>query len=112
MKKKTYIKQGAFQKVENTRGTDIKGALNLNKEVLDTLVDKDVIGTTDCCSYFPTIPVIDELANQFFPTNEQIVDIPTYGLFIIESTDEGCPGCFNIYIKDSTGEARPIFGIG
>lgn len=58
MKKKTYIKQAAYQKVDNTRGTDIKGALNLNKEVLDTLVDKNVLGTTNCCQYFPTIPSI------------------------------------------------------
>lgn len=60
MKKKTFIKEGAFQKVPNNKGTTIKGALNLNKEVLDTLVDKDVLGTTDCCKYFPTIPSILE----------------------------------------------------
>lgn len=60
MKKKTFIKEGAFQKVPNNKGTTIKGALNLNKEILDTLVDKDIIGTTDCCQYFPLIPTILE----------------------------------------------------
>lgn len=56
MKKKTYIKEEAFQKVSNNKGTDIKGALNLNKEVLDTLVDKDIITTEDCCTYTLSIP--------------------------------------------------------
>lgn len=83
MKKKTYIKQGAYQKVENTRGVDIKGALNLNKEVLDTLVDKDVLGTTNCCQYYLTSTTVleDEFESLLnagaFPPNSfiSVVDI-------------------------------------
>lgn len=87
MKKKTYIKQGAFQKVDNTRGTDIKGALNLNKEVLDTLVDKDVLGTTDCCQYFPTIPSILESQSEYLlfsgaiPPNSLVITVNGDGEF-------------------------------
>lgn len=112
MKKKTYIKEGAYQKVTNTPSKKIKGALDFNKEVLDTLVDKDVIGTTDCCSYFPTIPVLTELANQFPPTAEQIAHLPTYAMFIIEDTTGGCLGCYSIYIKNSLGDANQIAGFG
>ncbi len=56
MKKKTFLKQGAFQKVDNTKGNRIKGALDLNEEVLDTLVDKSLTSTVDCCKYFPQVP--------------------------------------------------------
>ncbi len=56
MKKKTFLKQGAYQKVDNTKGNRIKGALDLNKEVLDTLVDKSLASTLDCCKYFPQVP--------------------------------------------------------
>lgn len=85
MKKKTYIKQGAFQKVENTRGTDIKGALNLNKEVLDTLVDKDVLGTTNCCQYYltPTTVLDDDIEGLLdegaFPPNSFVVGVDEEG---------------------------------
>lgn len=85
MKKKTYIKQGVYQKVENTRGTDIKGALNLNKEVLDTLVDKDVLGTTNCCQYYltATTVLVDEFESLFntgaFPPNSFVSVVDTDG---------------------------------
>jgi len=80
MKKKTYIKQSAFQKVENTRGTDIKGALNLNKEVLDTLVDKTLAGTVDCCLYFPVISEV-EVPDPSSVSLEDIPQVPNGGLF-------------------------------
>ena len=99
MKKKTYIKQGAYQKVENTRGTDIKGALNLNKEVLDTLVDKNVLGTTNCCQYYltPTTVLADEFESLFdagaFPPNSFVVGVDEEGnlqaLYFIFLVDGG-----------------------
>lgn len=48
MKKKTFIKEGVYQKSNKV----IKGALDLNKEVLDTLVSKNVIATNNCCNYY------------------------------------------------------------
>ena len=51
MKKKTYTKQGAYQKIDNTKGKQIKGALDFNKEVLDILVDKGLATTENCCNY-------------------------------------------------------------
>lgn len=88
MKKKTYIKQAAYQKVDNTRGTDIKGALNLNKEILDTLVDKDIIGTTNCCQYFPTIPTILNsqaevlIVSGEIPPNSLVITVDADGAFV------------------------------
>lgn len=79
MKKKTYIKQGAYQKVENTRGTDIKGALNLNKEVLDTLVDKGLASTNDCCNYYiGSVPRI--LQSEVTP--EYVQSLPLDSFFV------------------------------
>lgn len=57
MKKKTYIKEGVYQKSNKKIG----GALDLNKEVLDTLVDKGVIGTTNCCQYYLTPANFDSI---------------------------------------------------
>lgn len=72
MKRKVLLKASTFQKVENTRGTDIKGALNLNKEVLDTLVDKDLIATNNCCNYY--------LSPVFFETDEDLQNALSEGL--------------------------------
>lgn len=101
MKKKTWLKEGVYQKLDNTKGKRIKGALDFNKEVLDTLVDKDVIETTDCCSYFPTIPEIVELRDQFPPAAERIAHVPNWGLFRI--TTSGDESCAVIYIKLPNG---------
>ena len=79
MKNKTFIKQSAYQKVPNTAGANIKGALNLNKEVLDTLVDKDVLSTVDCCQYFPRVPSL--LDSQF--SEDYVLSLPVGSLFII-----------------------------
>lgn len=103
MKTKAYIKQGSYQRSSKK----INGALDVNKEVLDTLVDKEVIGTTDCCNYFPTIPTIESLAGNFPPTSEQIAHVPVGGLFTI--TAEGDPNCFVIYIKSPNGEPASFF---
>lgn len=51
MKKKTFIKEGAYQKVDNSKGKVIRGALDLSKEILDVLVNKGLITTEDCCNY-------------------------------------------------------------
>jgi len=79
MKKKTYIQPGAYQKIPNTAGANIKGALNFNKEVLDTLVDKDVLSTSDCCSYFPRVPSL--LDTQF--SEDYVLTLPVGSLFMI-----------------------------
>lgn len=83
MKKKTYIKEGVYQKSNKV----IKGALDLNKEVLDTLVSKDLVGTVDCCSYFITVNPI-EVANASTPTPEEIAHVPVNALVMTTSGDE------------------------
>lgn len=76
MKTKAYIKQGSYQRSSKK----ISGALDVNKEVLDTLVDKDLASTTDCCSYFLKLPVegID------FQSTDVV---PIGGLFMTSSGD-------------------------
>lgn len=95
MKTKAYIKQGSYQRSSKK----INGALDVNKEVLDTLVDKEVIGTVNCCQYFPLVSVmsIEEFnnltANLGIPPNTfvSVVDENGYlqGLYFVYSTSEG-----------------------
>ncbi len=57
----------------------------LNKEVLDTLVDKNVLGTTNCCQYYltPTTVLADEFESLFdagaFPPNSFVSSIDEEG---------------------------------
>lgn len=83
MKKKTYIKEGVYQKSNKV----IKGALDLNKEVLDTLVNKRLADSNDCCSYFITVNPI-EVVNATTPTPEEIASVPINGLFMTTSGSE------------------------
>lgn len=61
MKTKAYVKQGSYQRSSKK----INGALDVNKEVLDTLVDKGLINTEDCCTYSLGLGV----GTAFFSTN-------------------------------------------
>lgn len=76
MKTKAYIKQGSYQRSSKK----INGALDVNKEVLDTLVDKEVLGTVNCCQYFLKLPQIgvDFLSEEL---------VPIGGMFLTESGD-------------------------
>ncbi len=100
MKKKTYIQPGAYQKIPNTAGANIKGALNFNKEVLDTLVDKDVLGTVDCCQYFPEIPLMD--TPDYSNPSQAVIDlVPIFGMF---ATTNGVE--YTIWIKTPSGTVQ------
>lgn len=95
MKKRTYLKQGAFQKVDNTKGNRIKGALDLNKEVLDTLVDKSLASTLDCCNYFNRISTV--LENQY--SEEQLLSLPVGTIFIPVDADGNVTDNLNIVLQ-------------
>lgn len=102
MKKKTFIKEGAYQKIDNTKSNKIKGALDLNKEVLDTLVDKNVLGTTDCCQYFLK-PLLIDIPNYDDPPEEVTNSIPTFGIFVTTNGVE-----FAVWIKTPDGGVLPF----
>lgn len=111
MKKKTWLKEGVYQKLDNTKGKRIKGALDFNKEVLDTLVDKDLVVTANCCNYFPSAPVVGQITP--LPTTIAAgdwpfeVEVPIYGMFIIEDPDT--PQYWGLYIRERSGSYHTIY---
>jgi hypothetical protein len=59
--------------------------LDLARTVTDTLENKGVLGTVNCCDYFPTVPRI-AVATDTAPTEAEMVTIPLGGLFIAYET--------------------------
>ncbi len=98
-KVKTWIKQGFYEKLPSSKS--LRGALDLQQEIMDSMIREGLAGTVNCCDYFPTIPEIVELRGQFPPTAEQIVHVPKWGYFII--TQIGDENCAAIYIKLPNG---------
>lgn len=125
MKTKAYIKQGSYQRSSKK----INGALDINKEVLDTLVDKGLISTEDCCNYFlgnylqftgllnqsgTSAPTVITLSNSLKGELDFVYSSPgTYNVIFPETYDIGkiwinIPQVFNtgagrlVYIADVT----------
>lgn len=48
-KVKTWIKQGFYEKLPSSKS--LRGALDLEQEIMDTLVRKGLATTEDCCTY-------------------------------------------------------------
>lgn len=78
-KVKTWIKQGFYEKLPSSK--NLKGALDFQQEVLDSLIREGLMGTVNCCDYYPVIPVID-VTDALNPTAEEMINIPCNGLFI------------------------------
>lgn len=55
--------------------------LDLTRAVFDILKDDGMVVTNDCCTYWPTFPQIT-VADAGAPTEEEMVDIPIFGLFL------------------------------
>lgn len=67
---KAWIKQGFYER----SAKDLRGALNFQQEVLDSLVREEILTTTDCCTYYHKIPVVS--------TEEEISNLPDNVLFL------------------------------
>ena len=78
-KVKTWIKQGFYEKLPNSKS--LKGALDFQQEVLDSLIREGLMGTVNCCDYYPVIPIIDVITAGN-PTADEMINIPCNGLFI------------------------------
>lgn len=55
--------------------------LDLTRAVFDILKDDGMVVTNDCCTYWPTFPQVT-VASVSSPTEEEMVDIPIFGLFL------------------------------
>lgn len=63
--------------------------VDLTRVVFDTLKNSSLVVTSDCCSYYPTFPVLI-VADRTSPTSTEMKDIPVGGIFIAKesTTDE------------------------
>jgi len=66
-------------------GKNAKG-FNLNKFVKQLLQSMGFAVTTDCCTYYPTVPLI-EVANASTPTEDEAIaaGVPPFGMFRTEN---------------------------
>lgn len=64
----------------------LKGGFNLNQFVLKFLEWIGFAATVDCCTYYPTYPVLD-VANIASPTEEEMANVPLYSMFLTISED-------------------------
>lgn len=81
--KKFVIKPGFYE--QRKTGKNQPG-LDLWRTTLDTLVDRSLAVTTNCCNYYPTVPLI-EVDSASNPTGDEMDanNIPHYGMFRTES---------------------------
>ena len=76
----------------------LKGGFNLNQFVLKFLEWIGFAATVDCCTYYPTYPLLDvaDIAN---PTADEMANVPLYGMFL---TVNGSIFYLNIKASDTT----------
>lgn len=91
-KKKTILHTGSF--TEATADKNVKG-LDLQKTIVNKLVEESVLGTVNNRDYFPTIPTI-AAGNISSPAQAEFANVPLYGLFMTEAS-----GAIYVWIKDS-----------
>lgn len=73
------LRPGLYQS-QNTRG-----GLNLNNWIKKFLTRIGFAVTSDCCTYYPTVPLI-EVANASSPTEDEAIaaGVPPFGMFRTE----------------------------
>lgn len=101
--KKFVIKPGHF---EQKRTGKNQPGLDLWRVTLDTLVDRSLAITTDCCNYYPTAPTV-LVADHSAPTETEMdnANIPIKGLFFAEQSD----GDWSLYVRVSaTATSDPL----
>lgn len=64
----------------------LKGGFNLNQFVLKFLKSIGFADTVDCCTYFPTYPVI-EASDGNNPTGDEMANVPLYSMFLVIHDD-------------------------
>lgn len=95
--KKFVIKPGFF---EQKRTGKSQPGLDLWRVTLDTLVDRSLAITEDCCNYYPTAPTI-YVVDDTSPTEAEMDNgnIPVKGFFFAE---EESGGVWSFLVRTST----------
>ena len=101
--KKFVIKPGFF---EQKRTGKSQPGLDLLRVTLDTLVDRSLAITEDCCNYYPTAPTV-LVANDAAPTQAEMDNgnIPVKGFFFAEVE---ATGIWTYGVRTSTNTSVPI----
>ncbi len=96
---KFTIKPGFYEKRKTGKN---QPGLDLWRVTLDTLVDRSLAITTDCCNYYPTAPTV-LVANESAPTQAEMdnAGIPVKGLFFAE--DAGGVWVLTVRTTDTNG---------
>ncbi len=76
--------------------------LDLARTVTDTLENKGVLGTMNCCDYFPTVPRVVAV-DQSAPTEAEMALIPIGGLFA--TYEIATPTVWNVRVKVSASSS-------
>lgn len=76
--------------------------LDLTRAVFDILKDDSLVVTSDCCTYYPTFPVLI-VADHTAPTAAEMTDIPIGGIFIAKESATATD--WFLWIKDSATSA-------
>jgi len=95
---KLVLKPGTYQ------SQDTKGGLNLNKWIKRFLQKIGFASTVDCCTYYPSVPTIEAI-NFSTPTEEEMSNVPTWGMFKTIFTDGET---FYVWIKAPDGTAVEV----
>jgi hypothetical protein len=84
---KFVVKPGFYEKRKTGKN---QPGLDLWRTTLDTLVDRSLAVTTNCCDYYPTAPVV-YVATIATPTEAEMdnANIPIKGLFFAENASSG-----------------------
>ena len=76
--------------------------LDLAKAVTDTLENRGIIGTVNCCNFYPMIPHLI-VADATTPTESETKNIPLGGMFIAK--ESATAEDWYVWVKDSASTA-------
>ena len=91
--------------VERKRRGVKQPGLDLTRAVFDILKDDGMVVTNDCCTYYPTFPVLI-VADHTAPTALEMTDVPIGGVFIAKESATGTD--WTVWMKDAADTAFDI----
>jgi hypothetical protein len=95
------IKPGFFEKKQSGKR---QPGLDLSRAVGDWLRSIGALTTTDCCHYYPTVPLV-KTASVSAPTQAEMENIPLWGMF---RTTNSSGSLFYIFIKTGDNSVTTI----
>lgn len=79
--------------------------LDVARAAADSLENKGLIGTVDCCTYYPLVPSL-LVADRTAPTEAEMKNVPIGGMF--KAYEDGAETTFVVWIKIAADSAFDI----